>query len=87
MSKYIANVEHAFKTIEVLVQNSKTITEEKVKETIEYAKHYLGDAKHYQNRNELETGLISIAYCEGLLDALRLLGVVEFSWLTSQEEE
>jgi hypothetical protein len=28
----------------------------------------------------LETSLTSIAYCEGLLDALKLLGAVKFEW-------
>lgn len=40
----------------------------------------LEDAKYYRERNKLETSLASVAYCEGLLDGLRLLGVVEFSW-------
>ncbi|KPV63960.1 MAG: hypothetical protein AOA66_0541 [Candidatus Bathyarchaeota archaeon BA2] len=40
----------------------------------------LEDAKYYQKGGKLEIGLASVAYCEGLLDALRLLGVVKFSW-------
>lgn len=84
--KYINNVEYALKTIRLLVKNSTNITEERVRETIEYAKHYLEDTKHFYNRNQLETALVSIAYCEGLLDALRLLGVVDFKWLQKQEK-
>lgn len=40
----------------------------------------LEDAKYYREKKKLETRLASVAYCEGLLDALRLLGFVEFSW-------
>jgi len=46
----------------------------------DWAKRYLQDAKYYQEKGKLETSLTSVAYCEGLLDALRLLGAVDFSW-------
>jgi FAD synthetase len=46
----------------------------------DWAKRYLSDAKYYQEQGKLETSLTSVAYCEGLLDALRLLGAVEFTW-------
>lgn len=51
-----------------------------VDRVVESARRYLEDAKYYQERGKLETALASVAYCEGLLDALRLLGLVEFSW-------
>jgi len=35
----------------------------------------LEDAKYYEDKSKLETSLASVAYCEGLLDALRLLGL------------
>jgi len=73
--KYIRNTERVLGEI----QRSST-NEEKVQSVIEAAKRYLEDAKYYQMKNELETSLASVAYCEGLLDALRLLGAVEFSW-------
>ena len=54
----------------------------KIEEVIDHAKRYLEDAKYYQKEDKLEIGLASISYCEGLLDALRLLGAIEFSWPT-----
>lgn len=78
-SKYIRNSEKVFSEIK-LATDIVVIDEEKIKGIIESAKHYLNDAKYYQDRNKLETSLASVAYCEGLLDALRLLGVVEFTW-------
>jgi len=81
LSKYIRNTEQVFgemKTSEATVQ----ISREAIENVIETAKRYLEDAKYYQERKKLETGLASVAYCEGLLDALRLLGMVKFSWPT-----
>ena len=51
-----------------------------IKEVIEEAKRYLQDARYYLSKRRFETSLASVAYSEGLLDALRILGFVEFSW-------
>jgi len=83
-SKYIQNSEKVMVEIK-MAQDVVVIDEEKIKGIIESAKHYLNDAKYYQERNKLETSLASVAYCEGLLDALRLLGVVEFTWPRGKE--
>jgi len=77
--KYIQNTERVF-TEMTITQGSLHINEEKIGCVLETAKRYLEDAKYYRERNKLETSLASVAYCEGLLDGLRLLGVVEFSW-------
>jgi len=83
-SKYIRNSEKVLAEIK-LATDIVVIDEEKIKGIIESAKHYLNDAKYYQERNKMETSLASVAYCEGLLDALRLLGVVEFTWSSGKE--
>lgn len=83
-SKYIQNSEKVLAEIKI-AQDVVVIDEEKIKGIIESANHYLNDAKYYQKRNKLETSLASVAYCEGLLDALRLLGVVEFTWPSAKE--
>jgi FAD synthetase len=44
----------------------------------------LEDAKYYKALGKLETSLTSVAYCEGILDALRLIGAVNFEWSTKQ---
>jgi len=84
-SKYIRNSEKVLAEIK-LATDIVVIDEEKIKGIIESAKHYLNDAKYYQERNKMETSLASVAYCEGLLDALRLLGVVEFTWPSRKEK-
>ncbi len=79
VSKYVRNAERVLTQMEVS-QDPLTVDREKVMGAIEAAKRYLEDAKYYQGRKNLETSLASVAYCEGLLDGLRFLGAVEFSW-------
>ena len=79
VAKYISKTERVLDKIRV-VSGFMDLDEQKIESVVETAKRYLGDAKYYQKKSKLETSLASIAYCEGLLDALRLLEVVEFSW-------
>ena len=78
-TKYIQKTEHALTEIKIV--NTVVCPDvEKVKTVVEEAKRYLEDAKYYLANKRFETSLASVAYCEGLLDALRILGYVEFSW-------
>jgi hypothetical protein len=63
------------------------IDKDSVGKLLEYASAYLADAKYYKGQKRFETSLTSVAYCEGLLDALRLLGLVKFEWSTKRENE
>ena len=80
-SKYIDSAEFVLKTMQ---QNSVPVSIDSaaVNNLISYVYDYLADAKYYKASGKLETSLTSIAYCEGLLDALRLLGAVTFEWPT-----
>ena len=84
-SKYIQNSERVLAEIK-LATDVVVIDEEKIKGIIESARQYLNDAKYYERQNRLETSLASVSYCEGLLDALRLLGVVEFTWPSGNQK-
>ena len=64
-----------------------SLTEGMVASVLSYATDYLEDAKYYKAQGNLETSLTSVAYCEGLLDALRLLGAVNFEWPTNHEKK
>ena len=77
--KYIRGAERAFNEIGE-IPDTVQLDEEGAKRVFESAKRYLKDAKYYQQEGKLETSLTSVAYCEGLLDALRLLRAVEFTW-------
>lgn len=64
-----------------------SLTEDIVASVLSYAYDYLEDAKYYKAQGNLETSLTSVAYCEGLLDALRLIGAVNFEWPLNQEKK
>ena len=57
----------------------KTVDETKVNELIDHAERYLSDAIHYASERR-NTALSSVSYCEGILDAVRLLELVKFEW-------
>ena len=79
ISKYIASAEKVLSELQwssVLL----TINEASVSKVVDYVADYLADAKYYKAQKRFETSLTSVAYCEGLLDALRLLGAVKFEW-------
>jgi hypothetical protein len=80
--KYIASAEKVMKELKQ-TKGAVTVTEEYVDSILSYVTNYLEDAKYYKAQNNLETSLTSIAYCEGLLDALKLLGAVKFEWPTN----
>jgi len=84
--KYISIAEQV---LNILERNPMPInlTEEKLTTALRWAMDYLKDAKYYKSQGKLETSLTSIAYCEGILDALRLMGAVKFEWPTNQPKE
>jgi FAD synthetase len=79
VSKYIASAEHALGEL-MISETCINLSAESVKKVVEFAKAYLEDAKYYRDKNKFEVSLASVAYCEGLLDALKLLGTVKFEW-------
>ena len=83
-SKYIASAEHVLRTM-VKLQGPITVGTEEIELLVEYVRAYLEDAKYYKDQKRLETSLTSIAYCEGLLEALRLIGAVKFDWPVNQK--
>lgn len=79
ITKYIRGAERVIQEIGEITEDVN-LNHEEAKTVFDWAKRYLEDAKYYQEKGKLETSLTSVAYCEGLLDALRLLGAIEFSW-------
>lgn len=68
------------KTSRVIERMSVVSGEEGVREVIDVARSYLEDARIFLSLGRIEDGLLSISYAEGLLDALRRLGKVNFEW-------
>jgi FAD synthetase len=85
VSKYIGSAQKVFEDIQ-LAEVSVNLDPNIVKEVLETAKCYLADAKHYMEKGKFEVSLTSVAYCEGLLDALRMLKVVRFEWPTKRRK-
>jgi len=85
VSKYVASAEHVFSEMEI-ADACLNLERVSIKKVVEFAKAYLEDAKYYRDKKKFETSLASVAYCEGLLDALRLLGAVRFEWPLKRKE-
>ena len=86
VSKYISSAEHVLGEIQ-LVERKTALSADEVRKVVEYAKAYFDDAKYYMDQKKFDVSLTSVVYCEGLLDALRLLGTVKFEWPTKERKE
>jgi FAD synthetase len=77
--KYIANVE---KALESLVQTDMpaTIAKNDVTKVVDTVRRYVSDSEYYLQSGKSMTALASISYAEGLLDAIKFLGLAKFSW-------
>jgi diphthine synthase len=78
IDKYSAGCRRVIDNLETR-EPPKAITPDEVKTLIEHAERYLNDADHYAGERK-PTALASVSYAEGILDALRLLGLVDFEW-------
>jgi len=83
--KYLQSAEKVLTEIK-LQDDVIVLDEDKIRGIIDQARRYMSDAKYYAERKQFETGLVSVAYCEGILDALRMLGMVKFTWPQSEEK-
>jgi FAD synthetase len=86
VSKYITSAEQVFQEVK-MTESPISLTTTDTEKVLGFAKAYLDDAKYYRNEKRFEVSLASVAYCEGILDALRLLGVVNFKWPVKDEEK
>ncbi|MCJ7559565.1 DUF357 domain-containing protein [Candidatus Bathyarchaeota archaeon] len=83
-SKYIVSTEKVLKEMQ-RTKSPISVAEECIDNIVGYVTAYLEDAKYYKVQKRFEISLTSVAYCEGLLDALRLLGAVKFEWPANAE--
>lgn len=79
VSKYVNSAKQVLERIQ-LVETPMTVDPASVERVVDYARDYLRDAEYYREKEKFEVSLTSVAYCEGLLDALKLLGAVKFEW-------
>ena len=71
-SRYIQTLEKAIEKIS-LPNEDQAVKATKVAEVSDAIHRYLRDARFYLNNGKATTSLASIAYAEGLLDALKFL--------------
>ena len=84
VTRYIDSATHALETIKMIEKPSYLDTSN-VGRVLESARAYLEDAKYFRDEGRFEVSLTSVAYCEGLLDALKALGAVKLEWPSKPE--
>jgi len=75
--KYIANFNESLKSLKIVDADAKKL--------IDIALAYYSDSRYYLEKGDCVTGIITISYAEGILDALRNLGLIEWSWVKAKE--
>jgi hypothetical protein len=79
VSKYISSAGRVFTEMTVR-EDPLSVNVESVRKVVDCARDYLEDARYYMEKKKFEVSLTSVAYCEGLLDALRMIGAASFEW-------
>ena len=72
--KYIASLTSALRKTRARTEDT-SVTAANVRRVNDAIQRYLLDAEHYLNERRPSTSLASVAYAEGLLDALLFLGL------------
>lgn len=72
--KYIVKTREVFQTLKIVEPDQK------IQKILDMASSYLEDAQNFWSSGEIFNALASIAYAEGLLDSLRLMGKIDFQW-------
>ncbi|RLE50764.1 MAG: hypothetical protein DRJ31_00180 [Candidatus Methanomethylicota archaeon] len=82
VKKYIEGVEDVLKELKLKISPGEaSVKYSAVVQVLDLAKRYYEDSVHYlESKRDYLTSLTCIVYSEGLLDALRFLGLVDFRW-------
>jgi FAD synthetase len=64
----------------VLKGNKLTKSGREVSRVVDEVQRYVSDGRFYFNQKSYLTSVVAASYAEGLLDCLKLLGLVEFTW-------
>jgi len=77
--RYIRNTERVFMEMAISPPSDPSLYS-KFEYNLSLAKQYFQDSKYYLERGDFITALVCVAYCEGLLDACRNLGWLNYEW-------
>jgi diphthine synthase len=78
LKKYLKNVRRVLDELKMR-PSPHEVTDKMIEELIDHSERYLEDAVYYSG-NRKATSLASVGYVEGILDALKILKLVEFEW-------
>jgi diphthine synthase len=78
IDKYIAGCRRVREEMRVKPPTAP-LTEAQIRDLLDHVDRYLTDAEYYK-ADKKPTALTSVAYAEGILDALKLLGIADFEW-------
>ena len=78
IDKYIAGCHRVREAMKVTPPTAP-LTPDQIQGLLEHVDRYLADAEYYHAERK-PTALTSVAYAEGILDALKLLGIADFQW-------
>jgi hypothetical protein len=67
---YLAAMERALKLADA-------VTNPEARHVVDYAKRYVADSRHFLETGKPTTALASVAYAEGLLDSLSIMGLAD----------
>ncbi len=76
INKYIAGCRRVRQT---MTTTPVAPTQVQIQSILDHVDRYLADAEFYR-ADKKPTSLTSVAYAEGILDALKLLGITDFEW-------
>jgi len=79
LNRYISGVEKVFRDIRLL-ESSRLVDRGDVAKALDWARNYYEDSRAFRDRGDLVSSLVAVAYCEGILEGLRLLNLVDFKW-------
>jgi len=75
-SRYITNFEAAISKF-APVDEDAVVSEKEIRRVQDTMERYLHDAHYYMKKRKAVTALASVAYAEGLMDALTFLGLTK----------
>ena len=78
IDKYITGCRRVRETMKT-TPSTTPLTSEQIQDLLDHVDRYLADAEYYRAEKK-PTALTSVAYVEGILDALKLLGIADFQW-------
>ena len=76
-SRYLEMTSQSLKRLKIKKMPVE-VSKSNLDQVLELVHGYVRDAKHYAEKRKPVTSLACVAYAEGLLDALKFLGLADF---------